>query len=67
MPTVLSKTKSHRNRETAAVLIALVMALVTGVLAAIAVATWDKPLIWVPVLAGGAVGILTYTLIAPEH
>ena len=35
------------------------------VLAAVAVAMWDKPRVWVPVLAGFAVGVISYALIAP--
>jgi hypothetical protein len=66
IPMATPKIKDHRKEEWRAAIVALVMALVTGVLAAVAVAIWDKPLVWVPLLAGGAVGILTYALIAPE-
>ena len=60
------KNKAQRKKEWRAAIVALVMAFVTGALAAVAVTIWDKPLTWVPLLAGGAVGILTYALIAPE-
>jgi hypothetical protein len=66
IPVAIPKIKDHRKKKWRAAIVALVMALVTGVLAAAAVAIWDKPLVWVPLLAGGAVGILTYALIAPE-
>jgi hypothetical protein len=59
-------TYDHRKKEWKAVMIALVMAFVSGIVAAVAVAMWGKPLTWVPFLAGGAVGILAYVLIAPE-
>jgi hypothetical protein len=39
---------------------------VAGIVAAVAVAMWGKPLTWVPILAGVAAGILTYVLIASE-
>jgi hypothetical protein len=43
-----------------------VVAAVAGILAAVAVTMWDKPRVWVPLLAGYAVGIITYALIVPE-
>jgi hypothetical protein len=66
IPVAIPKIKEHRKKELRAAIVAVVMALVTGVLAAIAVAIWDKPRVWVPLLAGSAVGILAYALIAPE-
>ena len=65
MHTVI-EAKTHRTKEWRAVIVALVAAVVAGVLAAVAVTMWDKPRVWVPVLAGYAVGIITYALIAPE-
>ncbi len=46
--------------------LALTMALVAGAVAAVAVTMWDKPRVWVPLLSGFAVGIITYALIAPQ-
>jgi hypothetical protein len=63
------EAKAHRTKEWRAwraVIVALVAAVVAGVLAAVAVTMWDKPRVWVPVLTGYAVGIITYALIAPE-
>jgi hypothetical protein len=48
------------------VVVAFTAAVASAVLAAVAVAMWDKPRVWVPVLAGFAVGVITYALIAPE-
>jgi len=60
------KATALRRKEWRAAMIALTMALVTAALAAAAVTMWDKPRAWVPLLAGFAVGIITYALIAPE-
>jgi hypothetical protein len=45
---------------------AVVVGGVAAVLASVAVTIWDKPRVWVPVLAGIAVGIIAYALAAPE-
>jgi hypothetical protein len=49
---------------------AAIIAICTGFAAASAVAwaatMWDKPPSWVPVLAGVAIAIIAYGLIAPE-
>jgi uncharacterized membrane protein YagU involved in acid resistance len=52
-------------RQWKAVVVGFIAAIVAGVLAAVAVAMWDKPRVWVPVLAGFAVGVISYALIAP--
>jgi fatty acid desaturase len=65
-PRAMRKTKGQRGKQQKAILIAIAAALVTAVVAAIAVTMWDKPREWVPILAGFAVGIITYALIAPQ-
>jgi len=67
MPTAtLTNTKAQRMRQRKAVVVGFTTAVAAAVLAAVAVAMWDKPRVWVPVLAGFAVGVITYALIAPE-
>jgi hypothetical protein len=67
MPTAtLTNTKAQRMRQRKAVVVGFTAAVAAAVLAAVAVAMWDKPRVWVPVLAGFAVGVITYALIAPE-
>jgi hypothetical protein len=53
-------------RQRKAVVVGAVAAVVAAVLASVAVTIWDKPRVWVPVLAGIAVGIIAYALAAPE-
>ena len=62
----LTNAKAQRMRQWKAVVVGFVAATTAGVLAAVAVAMWDKPRVWVPVLAGFAVGVISYALIAPE-
>jgi uncharacterized membrane protein YagU involved in acid resistance len=62
----LTNTKAQRMRQRKAVVVGFIAAIAAGVLAAVAVAMWDKPRVWVPVLAGFAVGVISYALIAPE-
>jgi uncharacterized membrane protein YagU involved in acid resistance len=67
MPTAtLTNTKAQRMRQRKAVVVGFIAAVLAAVLAAVAVAMWDKPRVWVPVLAGFAVGVIIYALIAPE-
>jgi uncharacterized membrane protein YagU involved in acid resistance len=61
----LTNAKAQRMRQWKAVVVGFIAAIVAGVLAAVAVAMWDKPRVWVPVLAGFAVGVISYALIAP--
>jgi uncharacterized membrane protein YagU involved in acid resistance len=61
----LTNAKAQRMRQWKAVVGGFIAAIVAGVLAAVAVAMWDKPRVWVPVLAGFAVGVISYALIAP--
>jgi hypothetical protein len=61
----LTNAKAQRMRQWKAVAVGFMAAIVAGVLAAVAVAMWDKPRVWVPVLAGFAVGVISYALIAP--
>jgi uncharacterized membrane protein YagU involved in acid resistance len=61
----LINAKAQRMRQWKAVVVGFIAAIVAGVLAAVAVAMWDKPRVWVPVLAGFAVGVISYALIAP--
>ena len=63
------EAKANRTREWRvwrAVIVALVAAVVAAILASVGVTMWNKPRVWVPVLAGYAVGVITYALIAPE-
>jgi uncharacterized membrane protein YagU involved in acid resistance len=62
----LTNTKAQRMRQWKAVVVGFIAAITAGVLAAVALAMWDKPRVWVPVLAGFAVGVISYALIAPE-
>ena len=59
MARTIINTYDHPKREWKAAMRALVMAFVAGIVAAAAVAMWGKPLTWVPILTGDAVGILT--------
>jgi uncharacterized membrane protein YagU involved in acid resistance len=61
----LINAKAQRMRQWKAVVVGFIAAIVAGVLAAVAVAMWDKPRVWVPVLAAFAVGVISYALIAP--
>jgi uncharacterized membrane protein HdeD (DUF308 family) len=61
-----TKHKAFRRKEWTAVIVALGTALVVIGVTSAALTIWDKPRAWVPILAGGALGILTYALIAPE-
>jgi uncharacterized membrane protein YagU involved in acid resistance len=62
----VSTARSQRMRQRKAVVVGFVAAVVAAVLASVAVTIWDKPRVWVPVLAGIAVGIIAYALAAPE-
>jgi hypothetical protein len=62
----LANAKAQRMRQRKAVVVGFMAAVAAAVLAAVAVAMWDKPRVWVPVLAGFAVGVIAYALIAPE-
>jgi hypothetical protein len=62
----VSTARSQRMRQRKAAVVGFIAAITAAVLAAVAVAMWDKPRVWVPALAGFAVGVITYALIAPE-
>ncbi|MGB9473592.1 MAG: hypothetical protein WCE87_00825 [Candidatus Udaeobacter sp.] len=47
-------------------MVALCIGFVAALCVAWAATMWNKPPSWVPLLAGVAVGILTYVLVAPE-
>jgi hypothetical protein len=62
----LTNARALRMRQRKAVVVGFIAAVAAAVLAAVAVAMWDKPRVWVPVLAGFAIGVISYTLIAPD-
>jgi hypothetical protein len=62
----MRKTKTQQQREQTAVVISLVTAVVAGIAANQSPTIVTRPPVWVPVVAGIAIGTLAYALIAPE-